>query len=239
MRSITQVLRQQARSISATAQRLQLLGDDWGVPPSDESNAACASESRAVRQKRYEEVSQATPNGRLGPGDETTVGKHGFMAGEQGGIHRDHGSCAHRRKNGSGRGRTRRAGWSWEVLEDGKLSGDAEDGVDDVCSRRGCVSKAPTSNAVANPAQRESPWVEVRDEVMVHARQALHGWRREAHACHAASSQPASLTGCRATGVWATSPVDRTVARKHHLGGHSGGRVGLEAERSSRHAVTN
>ena len=142
MRSITQVLRQQARSISATAQRLQLLGDDWGVPPSDESNAACASESRAVRQKRYEEVSQASPNGRLGPGDETTVGKHGFMAGEQGGIHRDHGSCAHRRKNGSGRGRTRRAGWSWEVLEDGKLSGDAEDGVDDVCSRRGCVSEA-------------------------------------------------------------------------------------------------
>ena len=65
MRSITQVLRQQARSISATAQRLQLLGDDWGVPPSDDSNAACASESRAVRQKRYEEVSQATPNGRL------------------------------------------------------------------------------------------------------------------------------------------------------------------------------
>ena len=39
--------------------------------------------------------------------------------------------------------------------------------------------------------------------------------------------------------VWATSPVDRTVAREHHLGGHSGGRVGLEAERSSRHAVTN
>ena len=62
MRSITQVLRQQARSITATAQRLKLLGDDWGVPPSDESNAACASESRAVRQKRYEEVSQATPN---------------------------------------------------------------------------------------------------------------------------------------------------------------------------------
>ena len=91
MRSITQVLRQQARSISATAQRLQLLGDDWDVPPNDESNAACASESRAVRQKRYEEV----------------------------------------------------------------------------------------------------------------------------------------------------SPVDRTVAREHHLGGHSGGRVGLEAERSSRHAVTN
>ena len=149
MRSIVHRLRQQARSISATAQRLQLLGDDWGVPPSDESNAACASESRAVRQKRYEEVSQATPNGRLGPGDETTVGKHGFMAGEQGGIHRDHGSCAHRRKNGSSRGRTRRAGWSWEVLEDGKLSGDAEDGVDDVCSRRGCVSKAPTSTAAA------------------------------------------------------------------------------------------
>ena len=95
---------------------------------SDESNAACASESRAARQKRYEEMSQATPNGRLGPGDETTVGKHGlFKAGEQGGIHRDHGSCAHRRKNGSGRGRTRRAGWSWEVLEDGKLSGDAEE----------------------------------------------------------------------------------------------------------------
>ena len=46
-------------------------------------------------------------------------------------------------------------------------------------------------------------------------------------------------TGCRATGVWDTSPVDRTVAREHHMGGHSGGRVGLEAERSSRHAVTN
>ena len=37
------------------------------MPPSDDSNAACASESRAARQKRYEEVSQATPNGRLGP----------------------------------------------------------------------------------------------------------------------------------------------------------------------------
>ena len=127
MRSITQVLRQQARSISATAQRLQLLGDDWGVPLSDEYNAACASESRAVRQKRYEEVSQATPNGRLGPGDETTVDRQGFMAGKQGGIHRDHGSCAYRRNKCSGRGRTRRAGWSWEVLEDGKLSGDAEE----------------------------------------------------------------------------------------------------------------
>ena len=56
---------------------------------------------------------------------------------------------------------------------------------------------------------------------------------------HRVNLQAASLTGCRATGVWATSPVDRTVARKHHLGGHSGGRVGLEAERSSRHAVTN
>ena len=137
MRSITQVLRQQARSISATAQRLQLLGDDWGVPPSGESNAACASESRAVRQKRYEEVSQATPNGRLGPGDETTVGKQGFMAGKQGGIHRDHGSCAYRRQKSSRQGRTRRAGWSWEVLEEKKLSGDAEHGVDDDCSRRG------------------------------------------------------------------------------------------------------
>ena len=149
IRSITQVLRQQARSITTTAQRLKLLGDDWGVPPSDESNAACASESRAVRQKRYEEVSQATPNGRLGPGDETTVGKQGFMAGEQGGIHRVHDSCAHRRKKSSSQGRTRRAGWSWEVLEDGKLSGDAEDGVDDECSRPGCVSKAPTSTAAA------------------------------------------------------------------------------------------
>ena len=55
----------------------------------------------------------------------------------------------------------------------------------------------------------------------------------------AASSQPASLTGCRATGVWATSPVDRTAAREDHLGGHSGGRVGLQEEHSSRHAVTN
>ena len=72
-------------------------------------------------------MSQATPNGRLGPGDETTVGKQGFMAGKQGGIHRDRGSCAYRRKKSSGRGRTRRAGWSWEVLEDGKLSRDAEE----------------------------------------------------------------------------------------------------------------
>ena len=150
MRSITQVLRQQARSITTTAQRLKLHGDGWSMALSDESNAACASESRATRQKRYEEVSQATPNGRLGPGDETTVGKQGFMAGEQGGIHRVHGSCAHRRKKSSSQGRTRRAGWSWEVLEDGKLSGDAEDGVIyDECSRRGCVSKAPTSIAAA------------------------------------------------------------------------------------------
>ena len=149
MRSIVHRLRQQARSISATAQRLQLLGDDWGVPPSDDSNAACASESRAARQQRYEEVSQATPNGSLGPGDETTVGKQGFMAGKQGGIHRGQGSCAYRRNKRSGRGRTRRAGWSWEVLEDGKLSGDAEHGVDDACSRRGCVSEAPKSTAVA------------------------------------------------------------------------------------------
>ena len=136
IRSITQVLRQQARSITTTAQRLKLHGDGWSMPPSDDSNAACASESRAARQKRYEEVSQATPNGRLGPGDETTVDRQGFMAGKQGGIHRDHGSCAYRRNKCSGRGRTRRAGWSWEVLEEKKLSGDAEHGVDDDCSRR-------------------------------------------------------------------------------------------------------
>ena len=45
--------------------------------------------------------------------------------------------------------------------------------------------------------------------------------------------------GLRACGLRARTPVDRTAAREHHLGGHSGGRVGLEAERSSRHAVTN
>ena len=76
-------------------------------------------------------MSQATPNGRLGPGDETTVGKQGFMAGKQGGIHREHGSCAYRRQKSSRQARTRRAGWSWEVLEEKKLSGDAEHGVDD------------------------------------------------------------------------------------------------------------
>ena len=52
-------------------------------------------------------------------------------------------------------------------------------------------------------------------------------------------SQPASLTGCRATGVWATGPVDRTAAREDHLAGHSRRRVGLQEERSSLHAVTN
>ena len=72
----------------------------------------------------------------------------------------------------------------------------------------------------------------------------MHGERfmmAERSTCVSCSIKSASisLAGCRATGVWATSPVDRTVAREHHLGGHSGGRVGLEAERSSRHAVTN
>ena len=55
----------------------------------------------------------------------------------------------------------------------------------------------------------------------------------------AASGQPATLTGWRATGVWATGPVDRTAAREDHLGGHSRRRVGLQEERSSLHAVTN
>ena len=136
VRSIAHRLRQQARWISATAPRLELHGDSRDVPPSDGSNAVCARDSRAARQQRYEEVSQATPNGRLGPGDETTVGKQGFMAGKQGGIHRDHGSCAYRRQKSSRQGRTRRAGWSWEVLEEKKLSRDAEHGVDDDCSRR-------------------------------------------------------------------------------------------------------
>ena len=71
MRSIAHVLQQQARSITTTAQRLELHGDGRGVPPRDESNAVCARDSTAARQQRYEEVSQATPNGRLGPGDET------------------------------------------------------------------------------------------------------------------------------------------------------------------------